>query len=298
MRSALVVLGLLVFVAVAYWCVLSAHVVDRQLNEFRANPYRADEAGRAALERLSGEWESVSWSLADGTRQQAWYAPSRNGAAVAFAHGSPGRGLGMRNEGADALRAYGFGILLIDLPGYGASEGERTWDARFVESFREGIRFLSARPDVKPGAIGAFGYSNGGWVVAEAAARDERIGAVLLLASYTRYADHLRAAFARRVPLQPCVAILTARLRGVPVDDLDTLGALERMATRPTLIAWGEDDHAIPGWMGPRLVEVVEGAVGRPRPGVAHAGFFGEAESPWAGEVAAFFAQLTPQTLR
>jgi hypothetical protein len=67
--------------------------------------------------------ESVGLTTSDGLKLRAWYVPSRNGAAViAF----PGRSQPAPH--ARMLVRHGYGVLLLDRRGEGASEGASEGD--------------------------------------------------------------------------------------------------------------------------------------------------------------------------
>jgi alpha-beta hydrolase superfamily lysophospholipase len=58
------------------------------------------------------------------------------------------------------LAAHGYGVLVFDPRGHGASEGDPNvfgWSGE--EDVRSAIRFLQARPDVDPARIGGLGLS-------------------------------------------------------------------------------------------------------------------------------------------
>ena len=254
MKTLLLVMSVSVLaLGFAFWLYRGAQVFALQLGDYAATPYADSEAGRERLARAALRARRVGWQLSDGSRQNAFYLASRNGAALIYAHGSPGNALGALGE-AMVLADAGYGVLLVDLPGYGASEGERAWDARFVESISKAVDFATAQPEVDAGRIGGFGYSNGGCLIARAAAEDERLAAIGLLASYTTLAEQLQAAFdGRRTPLLGYFARAAATYSGVPVAELDTLAALEAMTPRPTLILSGGQDRQIPREMARRL---------------------------------------------
>ena len=76
---------------------------------------------RAPVEQadLGRPYVDVSLTTSDGLRLAGWYVPSRNGAAViAF----PGRSGPVRH--ARMLVRHGYGVLLLDRRGEGASEGD------------------------------------------------------------------------------------------------------------------------------------------------------------------------------
>jgi pimeloyl-ACP methyl ester carboxylesterase len=174
---------------------------------------------------------------------------------VVFAHGQPGDRTGHLTE-ARLLREEGYGSLLLDLPGYGASEGRRTWDESYVETFLAAIEFVRAEHEDR---IVAFGYSMGGWVVAEAAARDTRIRGVILRSAFTRLAPQLRYEYRTSWPGASSLAVLATYRAGVPISQLDTVAALMRIGERPTFVIGGTNDSVIPEEMTRELAAVSHG---------------------------------------
>ena len=73
----------------------------------------------------------------------------------------------------------GYAVLLFDPRGYGLSSGFFTFK-RSNEDVSSAIEFLDSRPEIDGNRIGIFGMSLGAALSLEAAARDERIGAVAL----------------------------------------------------------------------------------------------------------------------
>ena len=114
-----------------------------------------------------------------GDGQSAWYVPSRNGAAVLMSHGSGGS----RERVVAHIRMlarHGYGVLALDNPGNGESEGHSNGLGDNAQpGLRSAVDWLSRRPDVDPSRIAAFGTSLGGEVLLEAAAGDDRIRAVV-----------------------------------------------------------------------------------------------------------------------
>ena len=244
--------GAVLLLGLCYWAYLGARVVRAVMADYVPTPYSATEDGRALLARGLNVTERIGWTLADGARQSAFYLPSQNGAVILYAHGSPGTALSMLPE-AQALSRAGYGAILIDLPGYGESEGRRVWGDQFLESIRLAVDFAQSRPGINPARIGGHGYSSGGSLMARAAAADPRVSALVLVASYTNNADQLRHGFRHRVPGLANLAVAATYWAGVPVSSLDTVEALGKMGDRRTLIISGGRDHTIPLEMAERL---------------------------------------------
>jgi uncharacterized protein len=65
----------------------------------------------------------VELVTSDGLRLSGWTIPSRNGAAVILQHGYGGNS-GQMLPVALMLTRHGYGVLLFDFRGHGASEGD------------------------------------------------------------------------------------------------------------------------------------------------------------------------------
>jgi hypothetical protein len=69
--------------------------------------------------KLGAAYEDVSFTTSDGLRLQGWYVPSKNGAAVIAFPGRSGPQAHTR-----MLARHGYGVLLFDRRGEGASDGD------------------------------------------------------------------------------------------------------------------------------------------------------------------------------
>ena len=139
--------------------------------------YVASHAARAEVPaaELGTAYEDVKLQTSDGLELEGWYVPSRNGAAVIV---FPGRS-GTRKQ-ARMLAANGYGVLLYDRRGEGASEGDPNgWGWDFDKDIRAGIDFLKQRADVEPGKIAGLGLSVGGEMLLQTAAEDPDLAAVV-----------------------------------------------------------------------------------------------------------------------
>ena len=134
--------------------------------------------------------EDVSFRTADGLTIRGWYAPSRNGAAIVFVHGSGGNRQGPRKQAA-LLAEHGYGVLLYDSRGRGESEGDpQGFDWTWQPDIDAAIEFLENRPDVRGGRIGGVGLSAGAEALVEAAARRPDLRAIVAAGAGVRaYGD-------------------------------------------------------------------------------------------------------------
>lgn len=154
--------------------------------------------------------EDVAVRTSDGLTLRGWYVPSRNGAAVlAF----PGRQGPLPH--ARMLARHGYGVLLLDMRGNGASDGDSNpfgWGSG--RDVRAAVDYLARRPDVRDGRIGGLGLSVGGELLLEEAASDSRLRAVVSEgAGYRTLSEYLDMPHAGRWILLPQTVTLLGALR-------------------------------------------------------------------------------------
>jgi hypothetical protein len=198
----------------------------------------ATHKARSPVEAVSlgAPYQPVQLIASDGLRLRAWYVPSRNGAAViAF----PGRAQPVPH--ARMLVRHGYGVLLLDRRGEGASEGDYNafgWTGE--RDLRAAIAYLRRRPDVDPARIGGVGLSVGGELLLQTAAHTNALRAVVSEGAGQRsLAEHLDNPEVGRdqrwltgmLVQTGAVAVLS---NGEPPDGLADL--MPRIAPRPVLL--------------------------------------------------------------
>jgi pimeloyl-ACP methyl ester carboxylesterase len=106
-----------------------------------------------------------------------WYIAPRNGSAVLVGHGSGGSRARVMEE-IRILARNGYGVLAFDLAGNGESRGHSNGLGDNAQpAVDAALDYVERQPGVD--RIAAFGSSLGGEVLLEAAARDDRIEAVI-----------------------------------------------------------------------------------------------------------------------
>ena len=162
-RRALIVMGVLVAIAVILFPTSLAYVVTHTL---RAEVPKAE---------LGAPHENVAFETSDGLRLEGWFVPSRNGATVIVVPGRSGP-----QKQTRMLVRHGYGVLLFDRRGEGASEGDPNafgWVGD--RDLHAAAAFLQRRSDVDPERIGAIGLSVGGEMLIHAAAHSDAFKAIL-----------------------------------------------------------------------------------------------------------------------
>ena len=228
-----------------------------------------------------------------GVAMSGWRLPSSNGAAVVLVHGSFADRRQLLPQ-ARLLASAGFGVLLFDLPGNGESGGTPRHGAEH-DFIRLAIGALGAGADVRPDRIGGYGFSSGAAALAEVAAQDPRVRAVVLAGCYETTEQHLRHDFRQWGALSGTAAVWAARWAGsvllYPIRDIPA------MAPRPIFFLSGDRDDIVP----PESVEALYAAASEPKelwvvPGAAHGNYVDVAGDEYATRLVGFFDRtLTPR---
>jgi uncharacterized protein len=124
---------------------------------------------------LGAAHEEVAFTTSDGLGLEGWFVPSRNGATViAF----PGRSGPQKHT--RMLVRHGYGVLLFDRRGEGASDGDPNvfgWHGE--RDLHAAAAYLRSRDDVDPERIGGIGLSVGGEMLIHAAAGSDVFKAIV-----------------------------------------------------------------------------------------------------------------------
>lgn len=163
LRRGLVTTGAVLLTGVVLFPVSIAYVVTHTARAVVPSPH------------LGATPEDVSFTTSDGLRLEGWFVPSRNGATVIAFPGRSGP-----QEHARMLVSHGYGVLLFDRRGEGASEGDpNVFGWAGDRDLHAAASYLRSRPDVDPERIGAIGLSVGGEMLIHAAAHSHAFKAVV-----------------------------------------------------------------------------------------------------------------------
>jgi uncharacterized protein len=229
-----------VFVPSATAVVIGVKVWQRV--ERSLTPPRQVASGDVELEGL----EDVTIATHDGVALSGWYVPSRNGAAIVFGHGH-GAHRGQLLPAARALIDRGYGALLFDWRGHGASGGVRsTWGVEERRDFDAALDFLVRQRDVQSSRIGAVGFSMGAMIIGDVAARDSRVAAIVLMGAAPSLSEEMRHDERRWGAVSGYIAELALRREGISPDSLRPIERLCSLSPRPLLVIGGSADDQIP----------------------------------------------------
>jgi len=163
-----------------------------------------------------------AWFLPPGLLQPGDRAP-----VVIFAHGNA-EVIDYLPEEFEWMRELGMGVLLVEFPGYGRSQGSPS-QASITEAFVSGYDMLAQRSDVDKNRIVLMGRSVGGGAVC-ALAEKRPAAAIVLMSTFTSARVFSTAYFA------PGFLVL---------DPFDNLSAIQHYSN-PVLIFHGVNDEIIP----------------------------------------------------
>jgi pimeloyl-ACP methyl ester carboxylesterase len=205
------------------------------------NRPRPEASGRSPAD-VGLAFRDVRIETRDGVRLAAWWVPSRNGAAVLLLPGAGSTREDVLNHAA-LVAGEGYGALLLDWRGHGASEGrlhEFGWGAE--ADVRTAVSWVVRQPGVTQG-VGLLGLSMGGEVAVTAAAEDTRVAAVVAEGVSVRtFADARQRSNQWAIPFEnDAVMFGLVRLLGSPSPPEPLVDAFKRIGERPVLLIAGND---------------------------------------------------------
>ena len=186
-RRTLVVAGIVGFLFIAGGFV-ATYLIQRFVT-FPRPPPSAWNPG--ALQANGGE---RVWLEADGARVEAWYLPplstTRPAALLIYAHGN-GELIDMRAGDFSTLRAAGIGVLQVEYPGYGRSEGSPSDDS-LTAALVAAHDWAASDPRIDARRILGYGRSLGGGAIAQLAAR-RPLAALVLESTFENFEEVVMA---------------------------------------------------------------------------------------------------------
>lgn len=241
--------------------------------------------------------EDISFRSHDGNLLQGWLilpAGEPKGIVV-LCHGYPENRCEMLPY-ARFLVDAGFAALLFDFRALGESEGKLcAVGGHEVADLLGAVDYLAARAETAALPIGALGLSLGGAVSLMAAARDERLLAVVAEAAYASL-DRAVHARCRAVVGPPgkfvagAVLWWSRRLYGLDAASVAPIREIGRIAPRAVMLLQGRRDFQV----AYQDCEAMYDAAGEPKelwllPTAGHARCLRESQPEYAARVTTFF---------
>lgn len=247
-----------------------------------------EQSGIANIEAV--EFESSAGILG------GWYAPPRNGATIILCHGAGGDRTQLLAE-AKALTDVGFGALMFDWPGHGASEGTPTWHETERRSLAAVIDWLARRTGQGPSKLGALGFSLGGYILAQVSKIEPRLEAMALVGTPSNLNDQVRLTHQKFALLRAPAARWALTRHGINLNEPQPEQVISAYGPRPLLIVGGTQDITVPPQLTQRLFDVALD----PKtlyfvPGAGHGNYVQIASDAYLTRIVSFFekALLTP----
>lgn len=185
------------------------------------------------------------WLDIQGDKIETWFLPRTNGGGihpmpvVIMAHGN-GELIDSLPYEFGWLTSEGMGLLLVEYPGYGRSQGSPS-EQHIAETFLSAYDMLIQRPDVAPNKIVLLGRSLGGGPICALADKRPSV-ALILISTFTS-----TRSFAARY-LAPAFLIR---------DVYDNLPVL-RNYRQPVMIMHGTLDKTVPYRHAPMLCQAAQ----------------------------------------
>jgi pimeloyl-ACP methyl ester carboxylesterase len=173
------------------------------------------------------------WIKTTFGKTEAWFFPPETkykqilAPAIIFAHGN-GELIDLWPNELQRFNGLGIGVLLVEYPGYGRSEGTPS-QKTIRETFINAYTMLTEREDVDPAKIILFGRSLGGGAVCLLAAERPTAGLVLM-STFTGTRSFAKRYFAPGFLVRD------------PFDNLSVI----RNYSKPVLVIHGKFDDVVP----------------------------------------------------
>jgi len=241
--------GYIAVALLAVGVVIALRAVAKSFWDERADYVRTPSSALARQPERTGIHGLTEISIAaePGQRLAGWYAPATNRAAIVLVHGTGADRSSLLFE-TKFLAEAGFGVLALDMPGQGSSDGKTRWGVPERRAISAAVDWLSAREDVDPQRIGGFGLSMGAYVLTQAAVLDRRLHAVTLVSSPNDVVEQNWLATDQLGLLTqlPCYLALRAYGQSLDMMPKDVIGSI---APRAVFILGGDRDTLVPKFM-------------------------------------------------
>jgi fermentation-respiration switch protein FrsA (DUF1100 family) len=210
--------------------------------------------------------ETVRFHASDGASLEGWKIPGKPSEPwILCCHGAESNRCGML-EIAGKLHQAGFNLFLFDFRGHGGSAGRTTSFGYLEQHDLEGaLVYLSRSEEIPARPYGVYAVSMGAAVALMLAAKDERLGALVLDSPYAGLEETLSRQMRLIYPLprQPFSWFLktTYRFRfGVWPSRISPQNSAAYLGARPLLVIHGGNDPLVPVDDARRIIAAASGS--------------------------------------
>jgi pimeloyl-ACP methyl ester carboxylesterase len=193
------------------------------------------------------DYQTVQIESQPGQTLTGWYVPSQNGAAVLLLQGHWTARDGMLPE-AEILARHGYGVMLLD-PHPCAGRGVRhTMGHTETADVAAAVQFMQRQPDVVDHKIGVLGFSIGGVLAVESAARLPKIQAVIAEGNFDDLTTNITPRGARETQVgslvQGFIVFFFRYYTGTDPALVRPIDSVAKISPRPLLLIAGEHEAA------------------------------------------------------
>ncbi|GAP98680.1 hydrolases of the alpha/beta superfamily [Leptolyngbya sp. NIES-2104] len=189
-------------------------------------------------------WVPVKNWLGKTERIHGWWLPGRDPklGTVLYFHGNGGTLGGV--DQMDRIHKLGFSVLVISYRGYGKSEGGFPSESQVYEDAQAAWNYLTKDRKIPPDQITIYGYSIGGAIAIDLAAKHPDARALIVQSSFTSMTE--MALLQKQFRLFPIELILTQRF-----NSIDKVRSLKM----PVMYFHGDADEIVPARMSQALYD-------------------------------------------
>jgi pimeloyl-ACP methyl ester carboxylesterase len=176
-----------------------------------------------------------------------WYVPSQNGAAILLLQGHWLARDGMLPE-AEILARHGYGVMLLDPHPCAGSGVVHTMGQAEIADIVAAVKFMQQQPDIMGDTMGVLGFSMGGVLAVESAARLPEIRAVVAEGNFDDLTTNITPRGARDTLVgslvQSFIVFFFRYYTGTDPASVRPINSVAKISPRPLLLIAGEHEAA------------------------------------------------------
>ncbi|MGC9502264.1 alpha/beta hydrolase [Baaleninema sp.] len=239
---------------------------------------------KATPETVNLDYQSL-WIPVKNQQLYGWFIPAQNSDApvILYFNGNASNIGDVVNKAA-RFHEWGWSVILVDYRGYGKSSPPFPNETRVYRDAEATWQYLTETLEIDPAKIVIYGWSIGGAVAIDLAAKHPEAGALIVEASFTSMKDMTDYKFKTISPL----------LRLALTQEFDSLQKVDRLEI-PVLYLCGTQDSVVP----PEMTQQLYAASPQPKellviPNATHTSISREDETLYRETVRSFVRQWVP----